>query len=138
MASADKSNPQETVVDGDHEEKDQNQTAEQTEPERTEDETRVRTLTNKGKELIENEVQKYSAKIDKIWNEIFQVKLKTLVTISKHYVLWLPILMTWEKDMKKKIKCFSNTLLEPIHLKAKRSWTPRRLPLTKEKILFRI
>lgn len=70
MASAEKSNPQETVVDGDHEEKDQNQTAEQTEPERTEDEKRVRTLTNKGKELYENEVQKYSAKIDKIWNDI--------------------------------------------------------------------
>lgn len=70
MASADNSNPQETVVDGDHEEKDQNQTAEQTEPERTEDEKRVRTLTNKGKELYENEVQKYSTKIDKIWNEI--------------------------------------------------------------------
>lgn len=70
MASAEKSNPQETVVDGDHEEKDQNQTAEQTQPERTEDEKRVRTLTNKVKELYGNEVQKYSTKIDKIWNEI--------------------------------------------------------------------
>lgn len=33
MVSAEESNPQqETVADGDHEEKDQNQTAEQTEP----------------------------------------------------------------------------------------------------------
>lgn len=45
MASAQKSNRQETVVDKDHEEKDQNQTAEQTEPEPTEDEKRLRTLT---------------------------------------------------------------------------------------------
>lgn len=67
MASADKSNPQETVVDGDHEEKDQNQTAEQTEPEpeRTEDEKRVRTLTNKGKELYENEVKNILQKLTK-------------------------------------------------------------------------
>lgn len=70
MASAEKSNHQETVVDGGHEEKDQNQTAEQTEPEPTEDEKRLRTLTKKSEELYENEVQKYSAKIDKIWNDI--------------------------------------------------------------------
>lgn len=136
MASADKSNPQETVVDGDHEEKDQNQTAEQTEPEpeRTEDEKRVRTLTNKGKELYENEVQKYSAKIDKIWNDIENIPSE--IENIGNDIKALRALASNLDDIK--IKCFSNTLLEPIHLKAKRSWTPRRLPLTKEKILFRI